>query len=121
MAVPNKGTLTLNTPKVLDSKRNPDGPALHLSADRCFLTVHPLKLQMIPSYGNAVFIFLHLLHYHGVPFMCEGYGAKFKSRRSVMQKGPQFEIIYAGAFLNPCFCLKLHKSQACVSTYEILD
>lgn len=67
MAVPNKKVLTLNTPKVSDSKRNPDGPALRLSADRWVLTVHTLKLQMIPSYSNALFMFLHLLHYHQVP------------------------------------------------------
>lgn len=60
MAVPNKGALTLNTPKVSHSKRNPDGPALRLPADRWVLTVHPLKLQTIPSYSNALFMFLHL-------------------------------------------------------------
>lgn len=62
MAAPNKGPLTLNTPKVSDSKRNPDGPAPRLSADRWVLTLHPLELQMIPSYSNALFMFLHLLH-----------------------------------------------------------
>lgn len=49
MAAPNKGPLTLNTPKVSDSKRNPDGPAPRLSADRWVLTLHPLELQMIPE------------------------------------------------------------------------
>lgn len=56
MAMPNKGALTLNTPKVSDSKGNPDGPALHLSAHRWVLMVRPLKLQTIPSYRN-VYVF----------------------------------------------------------------
>lgn len=56
-AVPNKGALTLNIPKVSDTKRNPDGPALHLSVDRWVLTALPLKLQTIPSYGTALFMF----------------------------------------------------------------
>lgn len=64
MAIPNKGALSLNTPKVSDSKRNPDGPGLHLSVDRWVLMGHPLELQIIPSYSSALFMFLHLWHYH---------------------------------------------------------
>lgn len=56
MAMPNKGALTLNTPKVSDGKGNPDGPVLHLSAHRWVLMVRPLKLQTIPSYSN-VYVF----------------------------------------------------------------
>lgn len=66
MAVDNKGTLSLNTPKVSDSKRKPDGAGLHLAVNRWVLTVHSLKLQMIPSYSSALFMFLDLWHYPGV-------------------------------------------------------
>ena len=83
MALPNKGALTLSTPKVLDSEGNPDGPALRLSADRWVLTVHPLKLQMIPSY-SALFMFFTPFTLSLSSFMCEGYEAKWISSLSVI-------------------------------------
>lgn len=79
MPVLNKRALTLNAPKVSECKRSPDGPALHLSADRWVLTLQPLKLQMVPSYGGAVYIFTPLSLSQG-PFMCEGYEAKWIMR-----------------------------------------
>lgn len=61
MAVPNKGTLTLNTPKVSNSKRDPDA-----SADRWVLMVHPLKLQTSRVIAKLC-MFLRLLHFRWIP------------------------------------------------------
>lgn len=110
MAVPNKGALTLNTPKVSDSKGNPDGPALRLSADRWVLTVHPLKLQTIPSYSSALFMFFTPFTLSLNSFMCEGYEAKWISRLSAKKNRQQlqkqyYKIINTGATLHVNICI----------------
>lgn len=84
MAEPNNGALTLNTLKVSDSKGNPDGPnaVFVCVADRWVLTVHPLKLQTIPSHSSTLFMFFTPFTLSLSFFMCEGYEAKRISRLS---------------------------------------
>lgn len=90
MAVANKGALTLNAPKVSDSKGNPDGPELRLPADRWVLTVQLLKLQTIPSYSSE-----HSVYFctpSTLPlssFTCEGYDVKWTIKLFVKQNDQQ--------------------------------
>lgn len=70
---------------------------MRLSADRWVLTFHPLKLQTIPSYSNALYVFTPFIT--GVP-LCVKVMKQVKSRKTPIYRNSIMEIIYIGATLH---------------------
>ena len=76
MAVPNKGALTLNTPKVSDSKRSPDGASAAFICTQMDFNDAAAQAANGPKLWQwSVYIFTPLPLSQS-SFMCEGYEAK---------------------------------------------